>query len=216
VEAALEDRCCTQCGRELLALDPDEAPEECEDCRPETGAGSQLVERLSINLRRLRQSKGLDQAGLAERAGLHASDIWQLEGDRANGIRTTKALKLAHAVVGDGSFLLIGLGNHRVHPLQHPLGDARGPAEPGRRGDDQNLGIEDLRAYAGPLVALAHLRFDAGRDRVVDRPHRGDLDPIAAQCLGDDLGQRLGVRLLGARLQRAVDQERFHWLARLP
>jgi transcriptional regulator with XRE-family HTH domain len=98
VEAALEDRRCPQCGRELLALDPDEAPEECEDCRPETGAGSQLVERLSINLRRLRQSKGLDQAGLAERAGLHASDIWQLEGDRARGLRTTKALKLAQAL----------------------------------------------------------------------------------------------------------------------
>jgi len=98
MEAAFEDRCCPRCGRELLALDPDEPPEECEDCRPETGAGSQLVERLSINLRRLRQSKGLDQAGLAERAGLHPSDIWQLEGDRANGIRTTKALKLAQVL----------------------------------------------------------------------------------------------------------------------
>lgn len=98
MEAALEDRCCPQCGRELLTLDPDEAPEECEDCRPETGAGSQMVERLSINLRRLRQGKGLDQAGLAERAGLHANDVWQLEGDRANGLRTTKALKLAQAL----------------------------------------------------------------------------------------------------------------------
>lgn len=57
-----------------------------------------MVERLSINLRRLRQSKGLDQAGLAERAGLHANDAWQLEGDRANGLRTTKALKLAQAL----------------------------------------------------------------------------------------------------------------------
>ena len=69
----------------------------CEDCRPETGSGSQLVERLSTNLRRLRQSKGLNQAGLAKRAGLRASDVWQLEGDGANGLRTTKALKLANA-----------------------------------------------------------------------------------------------------------------------
>jgi transcriptional regulator with XRE-family HTH domain len=98
MESALEDRRCAGCGGELLTLDLDGAPEECEDCRPETGAGSQLVERLSINFRRLRQSKGLDQAGLAERAGLHANDVWQLEGDRANGLRTTKALKLAQAL----------------------------------------------------------------------------------------------------------------------
>lgn len=98
MEAALEDWCCPQCGRELPALGSDEAPEECEDCRPETGAGSQLVERLSFNFRRLRESKGLNQAGLAERAGLHPNHVWQLEGDRAHGLRTTKALKLVRAL----------------------------------------------------------------------------------------------------------------------
>lgn len=97
-ESTLEDGCCPECGRELLVLDPNGAPEDCEDCRPETGSGSQFVERVATNLRRLRQSKGLDQAGLAERAGLHANDVWQLEGDNANGLRTTKGLKLAHGL----------------------------------------------------------------------------------------------------------------------
>lgn len=98
MEAALEDRSCPECGRELPALGSEEAPEECEDCRPESGRGSQLVERLSVNFRLLRQSKGLNQAGLAERAGLHPNHVWQLEGDRANGLRTTKAVKLAQAL----------------------------------------------------------------------------------------------------------------------
>src|SRR5215218_1270283 len=97
-ESALEDRRCRVCGGELLALDLDEARDECDNCRRETGSGSQLVERLATNLRRLRQAKGLDQAGLGERAGLHASDIWQLEGDGAREPRIGKALKLANAL----------------------------------------------------------------------------------------------------------------------
>src|ERR1044071_4587446 len=44
-------------------------------------------------------------------------------------------------------------------------------------------------SHAGPLIPLPHLRFDPGRDRVVDG--------------------------LGAGFQRAVDQERLHRLARL-
>src|SRR3954452_2357873 len=96
-ESALDERRCPECGRELLALEPDGAPEACEDCRRETGSGSQLVERLATNLRRLRASRGWDQAGLAERAGLHANDVWQLKGDGAREPRLTKAVKLAHA-----------------------------------------------------------------------------------------------------------------------
>lgn len=97
-EPALDERRCPECGRELLALEPDGAPEACEDCRRETGSGSQLVERLATNLRRFRASRGWDQAGLAERAGLHVSDVWQLEGDGAREPRLTKAVKLAHAL----------------------------------------------------------------------------------------------------------------------
>jgi hypothetical protein len=42
---------------------------------------------------------------------------------------------------------------------------------------------------------------------MVNGTHRGHLDVLLAQRVGDDLGERLGVRLLGARLQRAVDEE---------
>lgn len=111
-ESAPEDRRCRVCGGELLAPDLGEVPDECDNCRRETGSGSQLVERLATNLRRLRrlrQAKGLDQAGLGERAGLHASDIWQLEGDRAREPRISKALKLADALGASLDQLVTGI-----------------------------------------------------------------------------------------------------------
>lgn len=55
------------------------------------------MERLAANLRELRQGKGFTQATLAERAGLRPSDLYKLEGELREP-RTTKALKLAHAL----------------------------------------------------------------------------------------------------------------------
>lgn len=54
--------------------------------------------------------------------------------------------------------------------------------------------VEDERWNVSDLLKCA--LFDAGRDRVVDGPHRVDLNSLLAKGLGNDLSQRLGIRLL--------------------
>jgi hypothetical protein len=45
------------------------------------------------------------------------------------------------AVVGDRSAGVVGLAQHRVHPLEHALRHRRRAAQPGRCGDDQDLAL---------------------------------------------------------------------------
>lgn len=47
------------CGREIIHLGEGEPPSLCEDCRPETGPGSRLVDQLATNLRRFRRDAGI-------------------------------------------------------------------------------------------------------------------------------------------------------------
>src|SRR4051812_47260139 len=79
-------------------------------------------------------------------------------------------------VVGDQAAVVVSLGDHRVHPLQYTLGDARRAPEPGRGRDDEDLRGEQALADPWPLVALAHIRLDSRLDLVVDGPDRLDLD----------------------------------------
>jgi hypothetical protein len=56
--------------------------------------------------------------------------------------------------------------------------------------------ISESRIWArmpGHSSPLPHLRLDPGRDRVVDGSHRGHLDALLTQSVGDDFGKRLGV-----------------------
>lgn len=69
----------------------------CEDCIPETGPGSPLVERLATNLRRLRQSAGIERPELARRASLKVEELSRFE-DGAHELSATKALRLAHSL----------------------------------------------------------------------------------------------------------------------
>jgi hypothetical protein len=51
--------------------------------------------------------------------------------------------------------IVVGLGEHRIHPLDHLLGDARRPPHPGRGDDDEDLGLEQRPVNARPFVAVA-------------------------------------------------------------
>ncbi|MGC1852466.1 MAG: helix-turn-helix domain-containing protein [Solirubrobacterales bacterium] len=84
---------CAECGRELLDAEPDgDAPERCEDCIPEIGPGSAYVDRLAVNLRQLRVGAGLERGALESRVG--TQHLAHLEGDDANNLRLTTALRL--------------------------------------------------------------------------------------------------------------------------
>jgi len=93
----VEQSRCEECGRELFDLQDGSSPTRCEDCIPETGPGSPLVERLATNLRRLRQSAGIERPELARRASLKVEELSRFE-DGAHELSATKALRLAHSL----------------------------------------------------------------------------------------------------------------------
>ncbi len=93
----MERHRCEECGRELFDLQSGPSPTRCEDCIPETGPGSPLVERLATNLRRLRQGVGIEKPELARRAALKVEELSRFE-DAAHELSATKALRLAHSM----------------------------------------------------------------------------------------------------------------------
>ncbi len=93
----MEQSRCEECGRALFDFGEGPSPRRCEDCIPETGPGSPLVERLATNLRRLRQGAGIERSELARRAGLKVEELSRFE-DGAHELSATKALRLAHSM----------------------------------------------------------------------------------------------------------------------
>jgi DNA-binding XRE family transcriptional regulator len=79
----VEQYLCERCGRELFHLGDDPPPTRCEDCIPETGQGSRLVDQVTINLRKLRRKAGIEREELARRAGMSADDIALAEREAA-------------------------------------------------------------------------------------------------------------------------------------
>jgi len=88
---------CEECGRELFDLQGAPSPARCEDCIPDTGPGSPLVEQLATNLRRLRHRAGIERPELARRAALKVEELSRFE-DAAHELSATKALRLAHSL----------------------------------------------------------------------------------------------------------------------
>src|SRR5829696_10133269 len=60
-----------------------------------------------------------------------------------------------YAVVGDHLSLLVLLGEHRVHPLQCPLGDARDLTQPGRAGEEDYVRSEYSLPDPWPVISVA-------------------------------------------------------------
>jgi transcriptional regulator with XRE-family HTH domain len=89
---------CEGCGRELFDFGDGPAPTRCEDCVPETGQGSRLVDQLTTNLRQLRRKAGIERDELARRAGLSADEIALAEREAAREPGVTRALRLAHSI----------------------------------------------------------------------------------------------------------------------
>jgi hypothetical protein len=98
-------------------------------------------------------------------------------------------------VVGDRAVLVVGLGDHGVHPFEHPLRDRGRSSEPRRRGDHEDLRGQQLLVDADPVVA--HVGLDSRLDAVVDDPHRLDRHPVLAELVRDQAGQLVGVRRRG-------------------
>lgn len=94
----LEQLQCVGCGRELIHIGPGVEPERCEDCIPQTGAGSPFHEQVVANLRRLRLDAGLSLDALAERAAIRASDVSRFERGVVGEPGVTKALRFAYAL----------------------------------------------------------------------------------------------------------------------
>jgi transcriptional regulator with XRE-family HTH domain len=88
---------CEGCGRELFDLGDGPPPTRCEDCVPETGQGSRLVDQLTTNLRQLRRKAGIEREELARRAGMSADEIALAEREAAREPGVTRALRLAHS-----------------------------------------------------------------------------------------------------------------------
>lgn len=93
----MEQYNCADCGRELFDFGDGEPPTRCEDCIPETGPGSRLVDQQGANLRRLRLRAGMEKRELARRAALRVEEVSRFE-DAAHELGTAKALRLAHSM----------------------------------------------------------------------------------------------------------------------
>ena len=89
---------CEECGRELFDLGDGPPPTRCEDCVPETGQGSRLVDQLTTNLRQLRRKAGIEREELGRRAGMSADEIALAEREAAREPGVTRALRLAHSI----------------------------------------------------------------------------------------------------------------------
>jgi len=88
---------CGDCGRELFDFGDGPPAARCEDCVPETGAGSPFVEQLGTNIRLLRRKAGVEREELARRAGLRVEDV-RISEDAVAEPGVTKALRLAHSL----------------------------------------------------------------------------------------------------------------------
>lgn len=94
----MEQYRCEGCGRELFHLGDDPPATRCEDCIPETGQGSRLVDQVTINLRKLRRKAGIEREEVARRAAMSADDIALAEHEAAREPGVTRALRIAHSI----------------------------------------------------------------------------------------------------------------------
>jgi transcriptional regulator with XRE-family HTH domain len=89
---------CAECGHEILYFGEGDPPERCEDCLPQSGAGSRLLDRFSINLREVRARARIEREELARRTGLSVGELAQLERGTGAEPRVTRALRLADSL----------------------------------------------------------------------------------------------------------------------
>jgi hypothetical protein len=97
------------------------------------------------------------------------------------------------------------------------MGDRGGATDPGRRRDDQDLGVQQLFVDARPVVVLVDgLGLYPGRHVVVGDADGVDGHAELAQLPRDHVGQQLGVRRRRRALQAAVQDEGSHgsWRSR--
>jgi transcriptional regulator with XRE-family HTH domain len=177
----LEAYRCAGCGVESIHLGDGPLPNRCEDCSPETGPGSDLVDQLTINLRRLRASAGIDREELAGRAAMNVSEVWQAERDAAREPGVTRALRLAHSLGAS-----IGQLADRIYWT---------PGETARRPKDRRPASERLSGFFLVLPANVPV-FDPVSPR----------DPVAS---GKEAAEIFGQNARVARERRHLTQARL-------
>src|ERR1700712_116556 len=95
------------------------------------------------------------------------------------------------AAEGDRDAVVVRLGEHSVHALEHALDDARRLPQPGRGGEDEDLRGEQLLVHGRPVVALALVGRDAGEEVEIDRADHLARRADALERVGEDAGERL-------------------------
>ena len=65
--------------------------------------------------------------------------------------------------------------------------------DPGGCGDDQDLGVQQLRMDRRPRVAGPFVRRHAGEDVLIHGADPGDVDAILLERFNDGAGQHVGV-----------------------
>lgn len=176
----MEQYRCQGCGRELFDFGDGPPPTRCEDCVPETGQGSRLVDQLTTNLRELRRKAGIEREELARRAGMSADEIALAEREAAREPGVTRALRLAHSIG-------VSIDDLADRIYWNPGEIARSPA-------DRRPSSERLSGFFLVLPANVPI-FDPAPPR----------DPVTKQQLADHMGvtprwieyqQRLGLPYL--------------------
>ena len=163
------------------------------------GPGPGLPDPAGICLRRDRVAEVLQAVEDVHRAVL---DAVLVAGDEASP---------DPAVVGvlSGVVEQAGAG---VEPFDDPLGHRTVVAQPDRAGHHQDVRGQhpgkDLRPFVGRNSMLGHVGPHAGGDVMVSRPEDVDLNAVPPHEVGAGIDQTLGVRHLGRRLERAVDEHR--------
>ncbi len=100
---------------------------------------------------------------------------------------------------GDRAARVVGLAEPGVHAFKGAQGDAGHLAEPGRGGEDHDVGGLQLLVDGGPFVAVALVAGDARLDVQIDQPDQFDLGAALLQLGDDHLGQGLGRGRLRAK-----------------
>src|SRR5947209_20566413 len=106
--------------------------------------------------------------------------------------------------------------HHFVVQLVERLDDSlylrRPVAPPDGHREDDDLGVQQLLKYAGPLVALTYVGVRARHDAMVNQLDDFTPDALAPHPAGQEFAERLGVRQ-SRLLERAEQYRRLHVLS---
>lgn len=152
-----------------------------------------LVHRLAVPVRAALSGKRVTE--VVER-------LEEIGDDRMCAVLVADDAHESHLPEEDRPPVGIRLAQFGVEALDHPLGQTRGMARPGRRAQHEDVGGEDLLADARPLVAVSHIGLDTRLHIVVCDADRLADHTMTRQRLHDLIGHEVAARLSRRGLER--------------